>query len=143
MNLLPNQRSRRRTVFAMLAVWLFALGAGWANACLLQQRGTHAHGASDGAVVAGHTVVVLAGHIGADSAHDDEGSGASPAAGKACQKVCDDGTQTVVKVAPSFDLTDVLEPHGAALSAMRPRTNAFETSGNQETQIRNGKNQFL
>jgi len=107
MNLLPNQRSRRRTVFAMLAVWLFALGAGWANACLLQQRGTHAHGASDGAVVAGHTVVVLAGHIGADSAHDDEGSGASPAAGKACQKVCDDGTQTVVKVAPSFDLTDV------------------------------------
>jgi hypothetical protein len=102
MNPLPNQRSRRRTAFAMLALWLFALSAAWAHACLLQQRGTHAHGASNSAT----DVVVLAGHIGADSAHDDEGSGAGPA-DKACLKACDDGTQAVVKLPSSFDPADV------------------------------------
>lgn len=105
MNPLPTQRSRRRTAFAMLALWLFALSAGWANACLLQQRSTHAHGTSGNAAVAAHEVVVLAGHIGADSAHDDEGTGASTG-GKACLKVCDDGTQVVVKPPSSFDPSD-------------------------------------
>lgn len=106
MNPLPNQRSRRRTAFAMLALWLFALSAGWANACLLQQRGTHAHGASSDPAAAAHEVVVLAGHLGADSAHDDEGSGAGPA-GKACLKACDDGTQAVVKLPSDFDPANV------------------------------------
>lgn len=106
MNPLPNQRSRRRNAFAMLALWLFALSAGWANACLLQQRGTHAHEASGNVAVTAHEVVVLAGHIGADSAHDDEGAGAR-GAGKACLKVCDDGTQVVVKAPSSFDLSDI------------------------------------
>lgn len=106
MNQLPNPRSRRRTALAMLALWLFAMSAGWANACLMEQRGTHAHAASSNAAVAAHEVVVLAGHIGADSAHDEEDGSASPA-GKACLKVCDDGTQVVVKLPSGFDPADV------------------------------------
>ncbi len=106
MNPLPNQRSRRRIVFTMLAVWLLALSSGWANACLLTQRGTHVHGEPDSALVAGHAVIVQAGHVGADSAHDDEGPVQVPAS-KACLKVCDDGTQTVVKLPPNLDLADV------------------------------------
>ena len=36
MNLFPNSLTKRRTVYTLLLVWFFALGSGWANACLLQ-----------------------------------------------------------------------------------------------------------
>jgi hypothetical protein len=97
-----NTRTKRRTVFAVLAVWLFALSSGWANACLLQDRSTHIHRQSDSTSVAARTPVVSAGHVGAVSEHD----GASDAAKGACLKVCDDGTQTLVKWQANFDLPD-------------------------------------
>lgn len=104
MNFFPSRQSRRRTAFAVLAMWLFALGTGWANACLLQQRGTHAHVQTEIAAPADSAIVVSAGHVGVDSAHDDAGVGAGS---KACQKVCDDESQTVVKLPSVFDLADV------------------------------------
>ena len=41
-----NSRTKRRTAFVVMVVWLFALGAGWANACMLQERVTHLDHAS-------------------------------------------------------------------------------------------------
>ena len=35
MSLFPNTGTKRRTVYTLLLVWFFALGSGWANACLL------------------------------------------------------------------------------------------------------------
>lgn len=81
----------------MLALWLFALVSGWANACVLQEaaatRGMAravakyavlAHGAGDPA--AG-----LAGHE-APGGHDADGARA------VCQSVCDDEQSTLPKV---------------------------------------------
>jgi hypothetical protein len=117
----------------MLAVWLFALGSGLAHACLLQQRGTHAHGGAEGAAGPDHAVVVLAGHIGIDAAHDDDdGPGASPA-GKACQKACDDGAQSVVKLLQGLDPTvGAMAPpvatRWAAVVALAPAPSARRTA---------------
>lgn len=114
-------------VFAVLAMWLFALGAGWANACMLQERGTHGHREARGATLPDDAaiIVVSAGHIGVDSAHGDDAKGAG---GKACLKVCDDATQSVVATPSVFDLTDVaLAPPAATL--WTPRAAALQVVG--------------
>jgi hypothetical protein len=81
----------------MLLFWLFALGAGLANACALQERGTHAHSAE---VVAAVAPAVSAGHVGIVDDHIADSS-----AGKApCLKVCDDSSQSLVKWQSSIDL---------------------------------------
>ncbi|MDP1533461.1 MAG: hypothetical protein Q8N44_18610 [Rubrivivax sp.] len=103
MILRSNPRSLRATVVTVLMVWLFALGAGWANACLLEARGTHVDNTgivgSDGE----HASTVSAGHVGAVPAHDE-----APGLAKApCQKVCSDGAQTIVKLKPTLDLPAV------------------------------------
>ena len=102
MTLLKNTFIKRSTVFAVLLVWLFAFSAGWANACLLQDRGTHAHASSDGAFSVAKVPMISAGHAGAVAAHDDDpDSEEAP-----CQKVCDEVSQSVVKAQLAFDLTD-------------------------------------
>lgn len=103
MSLLPNTRTKRRTVYTLLLVWFFALGSGWANACLLQERETHRHGASEGASLTDHASHVSPGHVGADSAHAEN---AGPAK-SACLKACGDDNQTIVKWASSVDLANV------------------------------------
>jgi hypothetical protein len=123
MKLLSRIRTRRRMVLAVLATWLFALSAGFANACMLQDHGTHVHRQAQGATVPYDApVVISAGHIGIDSVHDD-GKGAG---GKACLKVCDDGTQSVVTTPSSFDLTD---------AALAPPTVTLWTARAVELQI--------
>jgi len=122
MNLFSNIRVKRRTVFAVLLVWLFALSASWANACLLQERGMHVHGGSDGASLVAKVPNVSAGHVGAVPAHD-----VTPGVAEgACRAVGDDGTQTLVRLPPSSDLSDAAmaptgpfswSAHAAALSA--------------------------
>ena len=118
MKLLSRIRTRRRMVLAVLATWLFALGAGWTNACVLQDRGTHGHRQAQGATVPDDApFVISAGHIGIDAVHDDGDNGAG---GKSCLKVCDDGTQSVVTTPSSFDLTDAaLAPPTATLWTAR------------------------
>jgi hypothetical protein len=102
MNLSLNARPRRRAVFTVLAAWLFALSAGWVNACLLQQLTTHAHGGSDSASQPTRGAAVSAGHAGAVAAHDAQ-AGASEAP---CLKVCADGSQSLVRAPSVFDPVD-------------------------------------
>ena len=82
---------KRRMAGAMLVFWLFALGAGWANACVLQARMTHLHPAG----AATEAATVAAGHVGASFDHaDDLSAGQGP-----CLKDCDERSRSVVKSA--------------------------------------------
>lgn len=92
--------SKRRIASAMLVFWLFALGVGWANACVLQERGTHAHSAE---VVAAGAPAVSAGHLGVVDDHiADSFPGQAP-----CLKVCDDSSQGLVKWPSGIDPPDL------------------------------------
>ncbi len=98
-----NIRAKRSTIFLVLLVWLFALASGIANACLLEARGTHSHGApvtQSSATDAASEV--SAGHAGVIASHD-VGADASRAV---CMKVCDDDSQSLPNQQSSFDLTD-------------------------------------
>jgi hypothetical protein len=102
-----NTRAKRNTAFAVLLVWLFALASGVANACLLEVRATHGHGAATGTSETAVANGISAGHVGVVAEHD-----AAPDSSKApCLKVCDDGSQSVVKQQITFDLS----PPGPAL----------------------------
>lgn len=103
----------RRIATAMLLLWVLALGASWANACLLQDRQTHVHsGAADGDGALG---TVTAGHGGAVPSHgDDAGAGEL-----ACQDVCDAASQTCTQkeaTPAAIDLADLPPPLRLAAS---------------------------
>ena len=111
MKLLPNARTKRHAALAVLMLWLFAIATGWANACVLEARGTHVHAAAadasegdsaDAAADAPQAVTVSAGHVSVLADHDEH-----PDVSKApCLKVCDDGSTSVVQLHPGLDLTD-------------------------------------
>lgn len=103
MSLFPNSRSKRRSAFAVLLVWLFALAAGWANACVLRNNHAHLHGSRDDATLLAPAPHLSPGHVGLDSDHPGSGD----AAKRSCLKVCDDGAQTIVKSASPVDLMDI------------------------------------
>lgn len=92
MKLFSNTRAKRNTAFVVLLMWLFALASGVANACLLEARGTHSHAAAAGSSGAVHEPAVSAGHAGAVAGHDD----GSHSAKAPCQKVCSEGSQSLV-----------------------------------------------
>jgi hypothetical protein len=121
MTLFANSRIKRRAASVMLVFWLFALGAAWANACSLQERGTHLH--PDASAPAG-AHMVPAGHD-----HDADSSPAKAA----CLKACDDGSQSIVNGQASVALLDLATvpptwmawtPKVIALNA--PRTTRIE-----------------
>ena len=95
-----NAPSKPRIASVMLVFWLFALGAGWANACILQERGTYVHTAT--AVAAG-APAVSAGHAGVV---DDHSADSSPEQAP-CLKVCDDSSQSLVKWPSGIDLPEL------------------------------------
>jgi hypothetical protein len=113
---LPSTRTKRRTVYMVLLVWVFALGSGWANACLLQERGTHWHELSDVASLTAQAPRVSPGHVGADSEHAVNAGKAK----SACLKACDDDTRTIVKLASSVDLMDLAMAPPTALTWSDP-----------------------
>lgn len=96
-------RTLRRIATAMLLFWLFAIGASWANACVLQNQQTHAHA---DAVEGDHAFsTVTAGHGGAVPSHADDGD----AGDLVCLDLCDAASQSCVQPdgAPgAVDLTD-------------------------------------
>ena len=94
-----NAHRKRRIASTLLAFWLFALGAAWANACVLQERGTHAHTAE--AVAAG-APTVLPGHIGIVVDHIAD---SAPVQGP-CLKVCDDSSRSLVRWQSDIQLVD-------------------------------------
>jgi hypothetical protein len=122
MSLFPNTRTKRRTVYTVLLVWFFALGSGWANACLLQSRSTHWHEPSGDASLTAHASHVSPGHVGVDLDHAEN---AGPAK-SACLKVCGDGNQTVVKLASSVDLMDIATWPPSALAWVDPLNGAAQ-----------------
>lgn len=96
-------QAKRSSTFLVLFVWLFALASGVANACLLEVRGTHSHGAPvTHSSAAKATLEISAGHAGVIASHN-AGAQASKAA---CLKVCDDDSQSLPKQPASFDLAD-------------------------------------
>lgn len=94
MSILFSRRLQRATVWVVLLAWLFAIGAGIANACLLEPQQAHGHPSAAGVKVA-HGTAVSAGHRlvrAGDGRHDDD-----DLASKApCLKVCDETSQTLV-----------------------------------------------
>lgn len=103
-----HRRHLRRTTWVTLLVWLFAWGAGVANACQLEVQwpATHlAGGSAQEAQAHSHAVEGAAhhhGHTGAglsDTGHDADAAKAS------CLKFCDNETSALSKgQAPQADL---------------------------------------
>lgn len=105
MNLFSSTRTKRRTAFAVLLVWLFAVASGVANACLLEvpeAPGTHAHVAMAGSAPVGDPAPVWAGHLEEGDGHDDDSHASAPL----CLKVCDDGSTALVKLQAGVDRSD-------------------------------------
>ena len=105
---LPNSRTRRYTACAMLFVWLFALASGVTNACLLEPHGVDDHGSPVSQLSASGTTPGLAGNHAQGLAHDDgdSDSGGPGPAKESCLKACDEGFQSLLKHAYSFDFAD-------------------------------------
>jgi hypothetical protein len=103
MNSLPSTRTRRRTAFAILFVWAFALVSGAANACLLDAHGLQKHDLHLPQSEA-HDLsrTLLDAHAEGHLSHDDE----PDAARQACLKVCDGGSQSLLMQSSSADLAD-------------------------------------
>ena len=98
----PSTRTRRRTAFAMLLAWVFALISGVANACLLDAHGLRhhdQHAAHSGV----HDVfpVRIDAHSEGNLGHGDE----LDAAKEGCLKVCEHGSQSLLKQSSIADLT--------------------------------------
>jgi len=109
---IKTPRLRRRIASVMLVLWVFVLGAAWANACLLQDRATH----SDSSLVAtAGPPAVSSGHVGIEPGH---AQGQSPGEA-ACLKVCDDASQGIVQWQPNTGLPDtpMLPPFAVRWSA--------------------------
>ncbi len=98
-----SARAKRGTAFAALALWLFAVASGVANACLLEAPGPHSHDAAETHATAANdpherSEVQAAAHAGHDGNLDESKA--------PCLKVCDDGTHALLNRLPGIDLTD-------------------------------------
>ena len=97
-----NSRTKRNSAFVVLAVWLFALASGVANACLIQAREMQANGsvsAHSSLAGSGHAISTV--HVDAIAQHEP----GIEASKSQCLKVCDDGSQSLQKQQAGFDLT--------------------------------------
>lgn len=93
--------AKRTTVFAVLLVWIFALGSGVANACLLEAPRQHSH-ATSGSGEHGHAPDAISKHQ-----HDAAGHGDDPDSSKeSCLKSCDEGSHTLLKASSGIDHAD-------------------------------------
>jgi hypothetical protein len=103
MKLFASRSARRAVTRAVVLFWLFALASGWANACVLQSRGTHLHGPTK----VGEELFatgVSAGHVGAVAGHTADAE--ADARQAPCLKFCDDESQCLPKLTADIDLAD-------------------------------------
>ena len=90
MKALFSNRTRRRTVLAMLLVWEFALVSGMVNACVLDAHGSHPHDSNaHKSEIHEFPAVLFDSHSEGNLGHDD-GPGIAK---EGCRKVCEDGSQ--------------------------------------------------
>ena len=99
MKLFSNICIKRNTAFVVLLVWIFALGSGVANACLLEVGATRSHLATTEYSGAAHQVTIAHSHPKVVANHDDD----SHPSKAPCLKACDDGSRSM----PKQDLTVV------------------------------------
>lgn len=136
MTLFRNPQIKRLFASAMLVFWVFALGVGWANACLLQDRTTHLEASTVATVEA---PAVSSGHVGGLTSHaQDPTPGQSP-----CLKVCDDGSQSPVKWQSGIELPDMAMlppfamPWSASVAALdAPQSVRLERQARAEMPLR-------
>jgi len=100
MTLFSTHRLKRRIASAMVAIWLFVLGAAGANACLLQNRTTHLEPST---VATAGPAKVSAGHVGIEPGHAQDQSPGEPT----CLKWCDDASQSIFKWQLNTELPDI------------------------------------
>lgn len=91
MNVWRRPRTTAKVAKALLFVWLFAIVASWANACLLESRGDHVRGAPAHAA----TLTTGTAHASGDDHPDDPGRAA-------CLDLCDDEQSTIPKYGTSI-----------------------------------------
>lgn len=93
-----NNRPKRFTVLTVLMVWMFALGIGWANACLAHERGAEPYVATESDF---STVGALA-SIDQISGESDQASDATRGTGSPLED-CNDGSASIVKSPSGVD----------------------------------------
>jgi len=86
-------RTKRNTALLVLWVWLFALAAGVANACLIQANEMHGHGSLVEQSSAARVGTISEYGFGLEASKSQ------------CIKVCDDGSQSLPKKQGDLDLT--------------------------------------
>lgn len=118
MKLFYRHTTSRTAASLMLAVWLFVLASGFANACLLEVPNHGGHqSSSEGTHIADHA---------AAPAHDSEQSSKAP-----CLKACDEGSQALQSI-NGMDSVDPGSPSLARViwtgstSVMTPRWDRFD-----------------
>ena len=111
MKFFSTHRATRSTAFVVLLVWLFALAAGVANACLLEVSPTR-HNGGVTAAPADVVPVRLAGDAQAAVGYNDD-SGASKAP---CLTASDDGFRLAPK---AFSRMEHTEPGPAPVTAVQ------------------------
>jgi hypothetical protein len=94
-------RAMRATVWMVLAVWLFALTAGMANACLLEPQEAHGQ-ATSAALDHGGVRNAHAGHR--VDPHETHDYGHHESSKAPCVKVCSEATQSPVQSGAAIDL---------------------------------------
>ena len=101
-----NRRTKHTTTALVLIAWLFALAAGIANACLLEQaRGTHSHSHAAGIEQLPHPHAVTA--LSAQATEVEGDADQSPAAKALCLDACDERTHYLPKQDSSLDPPDL------------------------------------
>lgn len=96
MNFRPNRHQTRHIASAMLFVWLFAVVASWANACVLEPRGSakssRVHDERNDPQAQRESA-----HEGAADTRDTRAGHPGDPAHQACASFCDTGQDTVAK----------------------------------------------
>ncbi len=103
MKYFSNPRSKRNTAFMVLLVWLFAVASGIVNACVLQAQGANTHFGATKPFEVANVRSASTGHTPDVADHQGDEFDVSKAP---CLKVCDDGTQLLIKQQTSLDLGD-------------------------------------
>jgi len=124
----------------VLLVWMFALAAGVANACLLERPGVSWHAATPLAAPDVLAADGVAGHPWAVGTHTAD----PQLPGSPCLKFCDDGSRVVPKLQAGMDhaepgaalLIAVLWSLAAPMVVVGPGPSGLSPSGAPEPPIR-------